>query len=184
MKTNISSRLQRTVVAALMAALCCVATMVISIPSPPTGGYVNLGDCFVLLSGWMLGAGYGFAAAGIGSALADIILGYGIYAPGTFLIKGAMALVAALLFRITRRENKWDYLRRLLSALVAEVVMVAGYYVYEALFIVDGGWIVSLEGIPGNVVQGIVGIIAAIALCGVADLSTVIRKHARKVGML
>ena len=53
---------------ALFMALCCVATMVIQIPSP-TQGYVNLGDCVVLLSGWLLGPWYGIAAAGIGSAL-------------------------------------------------------------------------------------------------------------------
>ena len=28
--------------------------MVVQIPSP-MNGYVNLGDCFVLLSGWLLG---------------------------------------------------------------------------------------------------------------------------------
>ena len=53
--------------AALFAALACVATMVIKIPSP-LGGYLNLGDCVVLAAGWLLAPGYGFLAAGIGSA--------------------------------------------------------------------------------------------------------------------
>ena len=47
-------RIHRLVYAALLAALVCAATMVIQIPSP-TGGYVNAGDGFVLLSGWLLG---------------------------------------------------------------------------------------------------------------------------------
>ena len=66
-------KIRKLVLAALLAALVCVATMVVQIPSPMQG-YVNLGDCFVLLSGWLLGPWYGFAAGGIGSMLADIFL--------------------------------------------------------------------------------------------------------------
>ena len=47
-------KVQKLVVSALMAALTYVATMVVRIPSP-MNGYVNLGDCFVLLSGWPRG---------------------------------------------------------------------------------------------------------------------------------
>ena len=90
-------KIRKLVLAALLAALVCVATMVVQIPSPMQG-YVNLGDCFVLLSGWLLGPWYGFAAGGIGSMLADIFLGYAHYAPGTLVIKGVMALVAALMY--------------------------------------------------------------------------------------
>ena len=64
-------KIRKLVLAALLAALVCVATMVVQIPSPMQG-YVNLGDCFVLLSGWLLGPWYGAAAAGIGSMLTDL----------------------------------------------------------------------------------------------------------------
>ena len=84
---------QKIVMAALFAALTCVATMVIKIPSPMKG-YLNLGDCVVLTAGWMLSPTYGFLAAGLGSALADLILGYTVYSPVTFIVKGLMALVA------------------------------------------------------------------------------------------
>mgnify|MGYP002565466613 CR=1 FL=1 len=91
-------KIRKLVLAALLAALVCVATMVVQIPSPMQG-YVNLGDCFVLLSGWLLGPWYGFAAGGIGSMLADIFLGYGHYAPGTpvtlFSAKDIAALAAS-----------------------------------------------------------------------------------------
>ena len=78
-------KLRKLVLAALFAALCTVMTMVIQVPSPMQG-YVNLGDCFVLLSGWLLGPWWGAAAGGIGSMLADLLLGYGHYAPGTLII--------------------------------------------------------------------------------------------------
>ena len=65
-------KLRKLVMAALFAALTTVMTMVIRIPSPMSG-YVNLGDCAVLLSAWILGPGLGCAAAGIGSMLADLL---------------------------------------------------------------------------------------------------------------
>ena len=83
---------KRLVFTALFAALCTVGTVVISIPLP--FGYFNLGDVFVLLSAWLLGPLYGSIAAAVGSALADILLGFPVYAPATFLIKGIDALVA------------------------------------------------------------------------------------------
>ena len=49
-------KLKKLVMAALFAALTTVMTMVIRIPSPMSG-YVNLGDCAVLLSAWILGPG-------------------------------------------------------------------------------------------------------------------------------
>ena len=54
--------LRRLVQASMLAAMACAATLVIQIPSP-MNGYVNLGDAVVLLSGWLLGPWYGFAAA-------------------------------------------------------------------------------------------------------------------------
>lgn len=181
-KLNVSASLRKTVLAALMAALCCVATMVITIPTPLTGGFINLGDCFVLLSGWMLGAGYGFAAAGIGSALADILLGYAHYAPGTFVIKGLMALVAALIFAAGRNGSKQrSYLFRLLGAIAAEAIMIAGYFGYAGL-ILGKSWAVALTSVPDNAFQALIGIVASFALCGMIDLSASVRKAPEKEG--
>ena len=78
-----SIKIKRLVFAALFAALACAATF-IHIPVPSmTNGYVNLGDCFVLLAGFCLGPVYGGLAGGIGSALTDLLGGYFLYAPAT-----------------------------------------------------------------------------------------------------
>ena len=61
---------------ALFAALACVATMSIRIPTPGTGGYIHPGDAIVILSGVVLGPSYGLLAAGIGSAMSDLLGGY------------------------------------------------------------------------------------------------------------
>ena len=149
------------VMAAVLAALACVATMVIQIPSP-MNGYVNLGDCFVLLSGWLLGPWWGAAAGGIGSMLADLLLGYGHYAPGTLVIKGLMALVGALVFKALGKKSA----AALVSGVVSEVIMVVGYFGYAGLLLGKG--IGAAASIPGNLVQGAVGLVAGFLLLQVA----------------
>ncbi|MFR6185812.1 MAG: ECF transporter S component [Lawsonibacter sp.] len=111
-------KLHRLVLAALFTALTTVMTMVIQVPSPMQG-YVNLGDCGVLLSAWVLGPRVGGgAAAGIGSMLADLLSGYAHYAPGTLVIKTCMAVAAALILRAFQRgtaplwRDSWPGVRR------------------------------------------------------------------------
>ncbi len=115
-------KIRTMVMAAVLAALACVATMVVQIPSP-MNGYVNLGDCFVLLSGWLLGPWWGGAAGGIGSMLADLLLGYGHYAPGTLIIKGLMALVGALIFKAFGKSSQ-EFAEELIRG--AHVICVPG----------------------------------------------------------
>ena len=154
-------KIRTMVMAAVLAALACVATMVIQIPSP-MNGFVNLGDCFVLLSGWLLGPWGGAAAGGIGSMLADLLLGYGHYAPGTLVIKGLMALVGALVFKALGKKSA----AALVSGVVSEVIMVVGYFGYAGLLLGKG--IGAAASIPGNLVQGAVGLVAGFLLLQVA----------------
>jgi len=158
------TKTQKIVMASLLAALCCVATMIIKIPSP-LKGYLNLGDCVVLLSGWVLSPLYGFLAAGLGSALADVFLGYVTYAPATFIIKGLMALVAYFGFKIL--QNKIGNLpSRIISGIVAELIMVLGYFVFEGFLY---GFIPSIVNIPANAIQGLAGIILGIIIIKVFE---------------
>jgi len=69
-----AERTRMMVMTALLAALACIATMVIRIASP-TGGYLNLGDVIVLLAAYLLGPVYSAVAAGVGSAMADVLSG-------------------------------------------------------------------------------------------------------------
>ena len=145
--------------AALMAALACVATMIIKVPSP-LKGYLNLGDCVVLAAGWMLSPVYGFLAAGLGSALADLFSGYVVYAPATFLIKGCMALIAYFGFRLLHKKVS-DLPSRIISGTAAEMLMILGYFVFEGCMY---GFGPSVVNIPANAVQGIAGLIIGIIL--------------------
>ena len=141
-----------------MAAMVCIATMIIKIPSPMKG-YLNIGDGIVLLCGWMLGPGYGFLAAGLGSALADVCSGYIIYAPATFLVKGAMALVAFAFHKLLcKRIGKLP--SQMVGGVLAETVMVLGYYVFEGFMY---GFVASAVNIPANSAVILTIIIAHIA---------------------
>ena len=79
--------IRRLVICAIFAAICCVTTMVIAIPSFYTKGYVNLGDVAVIITAYTVGGGYGAFAAGLGSALADASMSFYQYVPVTLAIK-------------------------------------------------------------------------------------------------
>ena len=158
------SKIFKIASAALFAAIVCVATMIVKIPSPATNGYFNLGDCFVLLSAWFIGPVYGALAAGIGSALADILSGYAQYAPATFVIKALMAVAAYFIFMALSKKS---FVARLVSGISAEAIMVLGYFGYEAVILSYG--IAAAGSIFSNVMQGIVGIVSAIAIATVVN---------------
>ena len=84
---------KKLVLSALFAALACVATMSIRIPTPGTGGYIHPGDAIVILCGVFLDPVSAFLAAGIGSCMADLLGGYFIYVPITFVIKPCLRQV-------------------------------------------------------------------------------------------
>lgn len=159
-----NTKTKKIVMTALMAALACVATMIIKIPSP-LKGYLNLGDCIVLTAGWLLSPTYGFLAAGLGSALADVFSGYVTYAPATFIIKGLMALIAFYGFKLLNKKIG-NLPSRIISGIVAEIVMILGYFVFEGFLY---GFIPSAVNIPANGVQGIAGLIIGVILIKVFE---------------
>jgi uncharacterized membrane protein len=167
-----SEKTKQLVLAALMAALTYVGTMIIKIPTP-TNGYIHPGDGFVLLSGILLGPVWGSLAAGIGSALSDLTGGYFIYVPATFLIKGATALVASVIFKGLAKafENKKTVIKLVLAGITGELVMVTGYFVFEIFMLTAGensglaaGVVAAAAGIIPNIIQGLFGVVISATL--------------------
>lgn len=161
---------QRIVISAMFTALVCVATMLIKIPSP-LKGYLNLGDGIVLLAAWTLPLPYGVAAAGLGSALADLLSGYLVYAPATFVIKGLMAVVAYACCSQLFKKGKTN-LSRVVGGILAELVMILGYFLFEGFLY---GFVPSLVNIPANAVQGVAGIIIGVALIIIFEKQKIIK---------
>ena len=149
----------KIVITALFAALICVATMLIQIPIPATGGYANLGDGIILICAFLMPPAYAVIAAGLGSALADILAGYVSYAPATLLIKAGVALIAALIFhKLGKGKNTGRMLAVMLAAgILAEIFMILGYFFYEAVIL--GFGLGAAGAIIGNIGQGVVGVI-------------------------
>lgn len=144
-------------VAGMFAALICVATMMIRIPMPICG-YVNFGDCFVILVAWILGPVYGSAAGGIGSAFADLFSGYAQYVPGTFMIKGLVAAAAALIVHaVLLKSPRLRLAGYAAGGIAGELIMIGGYYLYEST-VLGIGFAGAFGSVAGNAVQGAFGV--------------------------
>ncbi len=155
--------IKKLVFAGLMAALVLVGTMLIQIPTP-TKGYIHIGDSVVYLSGILLGPIVGSLAAAVGSMLADVFSGYGVYAPATFIIKGLDALVVGFIYHRLVSEHG-SFMRRLIgfviSVAVGGVIMVAGYLAYETMLY---GFGAALPNVLANVTQAAGGGILAMPI--------------------
>ena len=130
-----NSNLKKVVTTALFAALACVATMSIRIPTPGTSGYIHPGDAIVILTGVFLGPGWGFLAGGIGSAMADLLGGYFVYVPITFVIKGLISLISGLIYQKLGTTSKSRYTAVILGGVVDIVLVAGGYFLCEAVFL-------------------------------------------------
>lgn len=174
---NINSNLKKIVITALFAALACVATMSIRIPTPGTGGYIHPGDAIVILSGIILGPVWGLLAAGIGSAMADLLGGYFIYVPITFAVKGIVASAAGIIYQRIGKTSKSRYATVVLGG-IADIIFVAGgYFLCEIpLYGVSS----AAASVPANLIQGISGLIIAFVLYPVLLAVPDIREIAQK----
>lgn len=156
-----NSNLKKIVMAALFAALACVATMSIRIPTPGTGGYIHPGDAVVILSGVLLGPTWGLLAAGIGSAMADLLGGYFIYVPITFAVKGVIAFIAGMIYQKIGKTQKSRYISVLLGGVVDMVLVAGGYFLCEIPLY---GASAAAASVPANLIQGVSGLVIAFVL--------------------
>lgn len=152
---------KRIVIAALGMALVFLATYLIKIPNG-IQGYFNLGDGFIMLFSTMVNPFLAFMIGGVGSALADVAGGYGIYFLPTLLIKGLEAIVIAIAFQRIKSKLKYG------SFLLGALIMVCGYLICDSL--INASWALGLSGVPANVLQGAIGV-------GIAILALPLLKH-------
>jgi len=129
----------------ILTALTTAATMIIVVPFPTSTGFLNFGDALVMLSGLLLGPLGGFFAGGVGSAVADVTLGYIQFAPITFVVKGCEGMIVGLASRqvgMTSRLTKLD----IVGLVVASLVMMLGYFIGEIFLFVllDYSFLVAL----------------------------------------
>lgn len=150
-------RLQRLTLSGILMAAVAVLTYAIKLPVPTTGGYVHAGDGVIFLAALLLGPFAGLVG-GLGSAIADLLGGYFIYLVPTFLIKAAMgAFVGAF-------ARKGEIIRNVLVFLLAECIMVLGYFLFEGFAL---SWPAALAALGPNALQGAVGVLIGTSLTSI-----------------
>jgi uncharacterized membrane protein len=137
----------------VLMALTVVMTMVIHIPSPAQTGYINLGDMVIFIAAFFFGKKAGFLVGGVGSALADLLFGYSVFAPVTLIVKGIEGYVAGVIF-----ETDMGRKHPIIPSSIGGLIMAGGYFIAEIFMF---GFNPSLINLPANIVQGLFGAISA-----------------------
>lgn len=178
-----NGKVQDMVQIALMAAITYIATAVINIPSGViVKGVVHLGDSMVFLAAVLLGKRKAFLSAAIGMCLFDLLSPYAIWAPFTFVIKGTMAYIAAVIAYRNNYEGN-NILNNILAFVLGGIWMIAAYYGAGVILMhfttkiaFAQAFVLAAAEIPGNIAQVVAGIVLAIPLGKVLKKANVIRK--------
>lgn len=143
-------------VMAIMTAVVTVFTRAVSVPVPATGGYINFSDVAIYFTAFAFGPWVGLVAGGVGTALADLSLGYASFAPITFFAHGLEGFLAGY---IAWRTNSIP--RLLLGWAAGTIAMVAIYYLGETLILsipVADALVEAPMNFIQNVAGGLIGI--------------------------
>ena len=173
----------RICTAAMMTALVFAGNYLRIVLPISVGGVTafTLANIMCTLSGLMLGPWWGFAAAGLGSALYDLTNPvYAVEAPITFFTKGTYGLVAGLVLYfvfVKQMDRERDsYPAMLASALCAAVMFLVVYsakvYFYNGMvlqgFTVPAQcWALIVAKLPATLFNGTVAVVFA-PILGVA----------------
>lgn len=148
-------------VAAVMAALVCVTTLLIQIPIPATEGFFNVGDAMIMVAALSFGPVVGAVAGGLGSALADFAGGWYIWILPTLVIKGLEGLIAGRI-----RQSGDSFFVMIVAWVIGGLAMVTGYFLVQVYLYGLSGAIVEL---PFNFVQMAIGGVVGIPIAQVVQ---------------
>ena len=84
-----------------------------------------------------------------------------------------ISAAAAYIFE-AMRERSGKLAAQLIGGAAAEIIMVLGYFGYASLWLGKG--LAAAASIPGNLVQGVFGIAAGVAVYAVLDRSHVLAR--------
>ena len=121
-------------VAAIFTAVVCVATMVFTIYVPATRGFFNIGETMIYTTALLFGPFIGAFAGGIGSMLADLFLGYPVYAPATLIIKALEGAIVGFLSKRNphvRTKKSWWIFTSFTGLIVAFITGYIGITYYS-----------------------------------------------------
>jgi uncharacterized membrane protein len=148
----------------MLIALVFVATLTLNIKLPikANGGLVHLGTGMLFTASILFGSKKGAIAGAIGMGLFDVVSGWMLWAPITFVARGLQGyIVGKIAWSNGRKGNSIPF--NLFAMIISVPFMIAVYYVGEAILYAN--WIAPLASIPGDLVQNILGMIVAIPVC-------------------
>ena len=137
----------------VLTALTAAITIITVIPFPPTKGYFNLGEAMVFFSALIFGWRAGAICGGVGSAIADVIIGYGYFAPITLTAKGVEGLVTGAIARLNGGK-KWS---SVLGIFCGGSCMVSIYFLAEVIILDTGIGYALSEMLTVNIPQVAIG---------------------------
>lgn len=158
------------VIHAMCIALTYLFTVFVNIrlPIAAAGGLIHLGNVPLFLAAILYGKKTGALAGAVGMGLFDLLSGWFLWAPFTFVIVGLMGFTVGAV-----TEKHPGFFFQALAIAIACVIKITGYYIAEG--IIYGNWIAPAASIPGNLVQ--IGAAAVIVLPIAGRLKTVIQKN-------
>ena len=182
MQTNTAkSKISDLALTAMMMCIIIVAIFLLRIPIPFSQGYVNLSDGVIFIAVLILDRKYAVTASALGSMMGDIIGGFAMWAPWTFVIKGCMALIAGLVIgALSSKETGTaaGTAARVSGMVCGGIFMVGGYFIAES--IMYGSRAAALLGIPWNIGQFAVGIVLALAVSAGLQKAGIIDRGIKK----
>ncbi|MCM1115789.1 MAG: ECF transporter S component [Clostridium sp.] len=162
-----NNKVFKMTVTAMFTAMIFVLTRFVSVPVAT--GYVHFGDALVYLVSSVLGGPWGFFAAAVGEALADITSGWLTYAPATLIVKALIALPFVLTWK--KSEKILTPLTALLT-IPAGAITVLGYFAAD--MIIDKAY--AIVNIPGNVIQAVGSAVVFIVIGAAFDAAKLKKK--------
>ena len=157
-KMNSTQLAIRLALAAVFSALVCVATLIFPIPIPATSGYFNFGETVIYIAALVFGPFVGAVAGGVGAAVADMLIGFSFFAPGTLVIKSLEGAIVGFLYKKLGSHASGRDLKAIIAMIIGGFEMVIGYFLYEQLIL---GYTTAATEIPFNIVQMLIGLAVA-----------------------
>lgn len=162
--TLASTQTYNLIITSMLIALVFISTMLLNIKLPISinGGLIHLGTAMLFIVSILFGSKKGAMAGAFGMGIFDLVAGWTLWAPITFLTRGLQGyLIGKIAWAKGRNGTHFGW--NLAAIFISTPPMLAGYYLGESLFFKS--WIIPLTSIPGDLVQTTIGLLVAIPAC-------------------
>lgn len=165
---------KKLTLAGMFTALTALLTYFPQIPVA-TGGYIHLGDSLIYTAAIVYGGLFGAVTAGVGSAIADLLSGYAIYAIPTLIIKGIMGFTVG---KLSDNSGKAT-IRNIIAMVIGGLIMIVGYGAYDMFLATSNGenaFAVLTYSIFMNLIQYFFGVLLGIFILFAINKAKIIKK--------